>query len=238
MSMVKRIGDFGKRGQPREFLLYGALLAWCVALIFIRVERTESGYFLFLIWNLFLACVPLLASRLLRVAHQRRVSLFFQVSLFSVWLLFLPNAPYLLTDLVHLQPGSTRLYWYDLTMLLSCAGVGLLLGYSSLFDVQKICEERFGHVAGWGVAIGTLLLCGYGVYLGRAMRWNSWDVVTNPRGLFEYIAACLLNPTAYLHVYALSGLFGAGLLLGYTTLRLMAPRGEVLATSTSSSVNA
>jgi uncharacterized membrane protein len=215
--------------QQRGLVLFFSMLAWCVGLIYFRVEHTGSDYFLFLIWNLFLACIPVFASRLLRLAHQRRVPDVAQLALLAVWLLFLPNAPYIVTDLIHLQPGSTRLYWYDLTMLLSCAGVGLVLGYSSLIDVHKIFEERFGHRVAWSVAAATLLLSGYGIYLGRAMRWNSWDVIANPRGLFDYIADCLLNPTAYGHTYAISGIFGAGLLFGYVTLHLMTSNRRSLA---------
>jgi uncharacterized membrane protein len=104
-------------------------------------------------------------------------------------------------------------------LLLSCAGTGLLLGYTSLLDVHNIATERFGHKIGWATVVAALLLSGYGVYLGRVQRWNSWDVITNPSGLFSSIVACLLNPFDHLQVYALSGLIGAVLLLGYAALR-------------------
>ncbi len=97
----------------------------------------------------------------------------------------------------------------------------MLLGYSSLFDVHRILEERLGSRWGWGIVVGTLILSGYGVYLGRVMRWNSWDVIVNPRGLFGCIADCLLNPSLHIHTYMVSGLFGVGLLLGYAALRSM-----------------
>lgn len=201
--------------------LFGAALAWSCALIFLRVQWTGSPYFLFLVWNLFLACVPVFASRLLFRAHQRKAPDLTQLGLVCIWLLFLPNAPYILTDLVHLQSEHTPLYWYDLGMLLSCAGTGLLLGYSSLFDVHKVFEERFGARFGWTIVVVALIASGFGVYLGRVMRWNSWDVVTNPRGLFGSIAEFLLNPAEHFRTYVLSGLFGFGLLLGYAALHRM-----------------
>ena len=208
------------RQQP-GIVLFCCMLAWCCGLIFFRVKRTGSEYFLFLIWNLFLACIPLFASRLLQVAHTKRIPDVIQLALLAVWLVFLPNAPYILTDLIHLEQGPTRLYWYDMAMLLSCGGVGLLLGYSSMFDVHRVVEARFGQRVAWVVATGTLLLSGFGIYLGRALRWNSWDVVTNPRGLFDFIADCLLNPGTYLHIWAISGLCGVSLLLGYIALHWM-----------------
>ncbi len=209
------------RLQP-GLALFGCVLAWCVGLILFRVERTGSWHFLFLIWNLFLACVPLFASRLLRAAHAKRIPDVMQLGLVAVWLIFLPNAPYILTDLVHLQASSPHLYWYDMALLLSCGGVGLMLGYTSMFDVHQIVESRFGARLAWVVVSATLLLSGFGIYLGRVLRWNSWDVVTNPRGLFDSIADYVLNPAAYLQIWAISGLCGAGLLLGYVTLHWIA----------------
>lgn len=201
--------------------LLGGLLAGSVALVLIRAMWTHSGYYLFLLWNLFLAVVPLFASALLRRAALRNASDLTQVVLLGLWLLFLPNAPYILTDLVHLDPDGSRLYWYDLGMILSCAGTGLLVGYASLFDVHELFERRFGQRFGWSVAVVALLASGYGVYLGRVQRWNSWDVVTNPQGLLMSIVDTALNPLQHLHVYAMSGLFGMGLIAGYATLHLM-----------------
>jgi uncharacterized membrane protein len=226
---MKMLRIRGQERQGPELALFCGMLAWCVGLIFFRIEHTGSEYFLFLIWNLFLACVPLFASRLLQAAHARRIPDVLQLGLLAVWLVFLPNAPYILTDLIHLHPGPARLYWYDLAMLLSCGGVGLLLGYSSMFDVHRVMEARFGQRVAWVVAAGTLLLSGFGIYLGRALRWNSWDVVTNPRGLFDFIAECLLNPGTYLHIWAISGLSGAGLLLGYVTLHWISLSRQPLA---------
>ncbi len=207
--------------KPYSRTLLAILLAWCVTLVLLQVGWTGSDHYLFLLWNLFLACVPLLASTLLRNAQRRNAPDLLQLWLVAVWLLFLPNAPYILTDLVHLHPDGSKQYWYDLGMLLSCAGTGLLLGYSSLFQVHRLLEERFGSRFGWAAAAAALLASGYGVYLGRIQRWNSWDILTSPRDLFASIAETALNPIEHFHIYALSGLFGVGLLAGYTTLYSM-----------------
>lgn len=214
----------------RRVILLGALLAWCVALIGFRVIHTRSGGFVFMVWNLFLACVPLMASILLRALHVNRKADIVQWVLLGLWLLFLPNAPYIVTDIVHLQPSTPLLYGYDLALILSCAATGLLLGYASLFDVHTIFSERFGHKLGWTVAIGALLLSGYGVYLGRVHRWNSWDLFTHPGGLLGEIAACLLNPAQHLHTYAFSAIASSALLLGYAMLHSM-PWTRVLRTA-------
>ena len=111
--------------------------------------------------------------------------------------------------------------WYDLVLLLSCACTGLLLGYLSLLEIQSAVEERLGHATGWIVAASSLLLSGFGIYLGRFLRWNSWEVVTDPAGLFLDISDRLLHPTAYPRAYAVTFIFGSGLLLGYAALRAL-----------------
>ena len=136
-------------------------------------------------------------------------------------LLFLPNAPYLLTDLLHLALRPPIPLWYDLALLFSCAGTGLLLGYVSLLEVQVTVEEQLGRLAGWMVAAGSLLLSGFGIYLGRFLRRNSWDPLTDPAGLFRDVSDRLLNPTSYPRTYAVTLIFGIGLLLGYVALRVV-----------------
>ena len=78
------------------------------------------------------------------------------------------------------------------------------------------------------MAISALLLSGYGVYLGRVHRWNSWDVIAHPRGLLGCIADCLFNPSLHIHTYMVSGLFGVGLLLGYAALHSMVSPAETV----------
>jgi uncharacterized membrane protein len=211
-------GEIPSLPEGRGLALPALVLAWCLGLIAVRVVYTGSAHLLFLVWNLFLACVPLASSQALRAMSRRRASPWTQRLLFGLWLLFLPNAPYIVTDLVHApQPGGI-LFWYDLGTLLSCAGAGLLVGYLSVLDVQQLVEHRFGRVAGWLTAADALMLASFGVYLGRVMRWNSWDVVTDPVGLFLSVAHFLSNTRSHQHAWAITLLFGAGLLLGYAAL--------------------
>jgi uncharacterized membrane protein len=205
-------------GTEHGLLLSTLMLAWCLGLIAVRVLRTGSPHFLFLIWNLFLACVPLASSRALTLARRRGLSPWTQGTLLGLWLLFLPNAPYVVTDLVHLSARSGVVFWYDLGMLLSCAATGLIVGYLSVRDVQQVVEDASGRTAGWVVAGGALMLSGFGVYLGRVMRWNSWDVVIDPVGFFGSVADVIANARLHPHAWAVTLLFGAGLTLGYAAL--------------------
>jgi uncharacterized membrane protein len=206
------------RLETRGLALAALALTWCLGLIAVRVLRTDSPYFLFLVWNLFLACIPLACSRALTSMSRRGASIWTRGALFLLWLLFLPNAPYIVTDLIHVSPPTGILSWYDSGTVLSCAAAGLLVGYLSLRDVQHLVEARFGNAAGWLMAGSASLLSGFGVYLGRVMRWNSWDVVTDPVALFRSVADLVLNAESHLHTYVITLLFGLGLLLGYAAL--------------------
>lgn len=196
-------------------------LAWCLGLIAVRVLRTSSPHFLFLIWNLFLACLPLAFSRTLELLRRRGASTWTRGALFCLWLLFLPNAPYIVTDLVHVAPLTGPLSWYDSGMVLSCASAGLLVGYLSLRDMQRLVEHRFGDMAGWSLVACASMLSGFGVYLGRVQRWNSWDIVTDPVALFRAITDVLVKAQSHPHTYVITLLFGGGLLLGYGALHYL-----------------
>ncbi|HEU4888784.1 MAG TPA: DUF1361 domain-containing protein [Thermoanaerobaculia bacterium] len=204
---------------------FTALLGWCAALIALRVARANSFLFVFLVWNLFLAAIPFVASLAFEVLDRyRRVRVFYaawQWACFAVWLLFLPNAPYIITDFIHLKYRPPVPLWYDVLMLLSCAGAGLLLGYASVMIVHRIVARHYGVFAGWATALIALFLSAFGIYLGRFLRWNSWEAVTDPLPLFNDIATRIMNPLQYPRTIAVTGLFGIALCLGYIALDIV-----------------
>ena len=214
------MGELLRSRDCKRVVVLSALLFWCVCLVAVRIDRTGSGYYRFLIFNLVLACVPLGLSTALRIANHWRLHWTIQLAGFSLWLLFLPNGPYILTDILHLTRASDAPAWYDLALLLSCSGTGLLLGYLSLVDVQQIVARRFGAAYSWVFAFVSLALSGFAMYLGRFLRWNSWDVLFAPTRLLGLTAA-LLEPWAHLKAVAVTIIFGAILTLGYLTLQLL-----------------
>lgn len=207
--------------ETKRFVVFGFLLLWCTLLLALRIYRAGNWFFAFLWWNLFLAVIPLFASAAMKSAGGRGQPIL-QIIYCAIWLLFLPNAPYILTDLIHLAPRPPVPLWYDLSLLLSCAGTGLLLGYISVADVHALAEQRFGKKTGWLVAVISLLLCGFGIYLGRFLRWNSWEALTNPAGLLLDISGRLLNPNSAPYPLAITLIFGIALILGYAALRVAA----------------
>jgi uncharacterized membrane protein len=206
--------------EKQRLAIIGLLLGWCTLLQAYCYHRTGDRLALGLEWNLFLAALPLLWGGAFRAACQEKRSIiagFF----FMLWLVFLPNAPYILTDLVHLNGRPLETLWYYLAMLLSCAGTGTLLGYLSLLNVHQTVEQAFGKVAGWSVASGALILSGFGIYLGRFLRWNSWDLFTNPGELLQTAAGQFVNPSLLPHPVPVTLIFGVGLLLGYAAFRVL-----------------
>ena len=207
-------------------LVLGASLALSFALVAGRVFVTRELTFAFLLWNLFLAFIPFGISTLLGLAARPpRARVLLPVG--AAWLLFFPNAPYLLTDLFHLMPRAGVPYWYDLAVVLTSAWNGLMLAYASLLDMQALVRRRLGPTAGWGFAAVALLLSSFGIYLGRYLRYNSWDVVTNPLTLFYDILHRVLHPFAFPGTWGVTLLFGVFLLLGYLTVRQLGRVGEV-----------
>jgi len=178
--------------------------------------------FLFLVWNLLLAWMPLCFALLLRASERMRWPVLAGAALLLFWLLFFPNAPYIVTDLLHLRHRPPVPLWYDVLMIFSFAWTGLILGFWSLIEVHKYLERRLSPMVAWPFVSLALVLGGVGVYLGRFQRWNSWDLFTNPFHLFGDIARVMLHPLAHLSTFGIAFVMAALLVLGYATLVLLA----------------
>ncbi|HEY5980112.1 MAG TPA: DUF1361 domain-containing protein [Microlunatus sp.] len=174
-----------------------ALVAMSLAaagLLAVRMDRAGQPAFVFLSWNLFLAWVPFMLSLGMAVVHRRGGPRPLLWVLGAVWLLFLPNAPYILTDFIHLGRAGGVPLWFDAALIGTFAGTGLALGLASLLIVHRLVEARAGRALGWTVAVGSLVLSAVGVYLGRFPRFNSWDVVTDPLSLVAVVLQRLADP--------------------------------------------
>lgn len=199
-----------------------------VALLWLcRVCFSHSTYYGFLLWNLFLAYIPFYISSYL-VYYQNRqhpikqYRFFGSVKwwlLFVVWLLFFPNAPYIITDITHLSLRDNVPLWFDAALLFIAALTGLWMGFLSLLQMESIWKQRFPKINSHLFIITVLLLCGFGIYLGRVMRFNSWDVLNNPIGLTAVILKCLLMPWQHLRTWGVTLLFAAILWAGYSQVK-------------------
>jgi len=205
-----------RQRRDRRALAIPALLAasaFCVATVAWREHHTGSDFYRFLIWNLVLAWVPLVLALAAYASARRRAS-GVTVAFGLMWLLFFPNAPYLLTDFIHLQETPTTPLWYDALMLASFTWTGLVLGYASLYLMQMIWERAVGALSWLGV-VSALALASIGVYVGRFLRFNSWDALVRPRRLAQVINANLENPLQHPRLIASLLILTAALTIGY-----------------------
>ncbi len=211
-------------GLSPRLLLFFAGLAGCAALLFVRGWYAGDMKFRFLAWNLILALVPAVAAAAMnRTDHRGHPAP--AIAWGAIWLLFLPNAPYLITDLVHLRPRPPVPYWFDIGLFAAFAGAGVLAAFSSFADVQRVVHRRWNRAASWVVVSVASFAAGFGVELGRMERWNSWDLLTQPEDLLRDIGGRLVAPWAHPRALAVAALYGSLLLFGYIAVRvLMAAR--------------
>src|SRR5581483_11753385 len=139
-------------------------------------------------WNLTLAWIPLVVALVVYDCYRRGAGLLVLSPAIALWLIFLPNAPYIVTDFVHLEPRGVPL-WFDGALLSAFAQTGVLLGFVSLYLMHAVVRDRFGVPAGWLFALGALPLTSAGMYVGRFLQWNSWDVLVRPGQLLAQVAA-------------------------------------------------
>ncbi len=186
-----------------------------VALVAVRVRHTGSAEHTWLVWNLFLAWIPFGLALLLYDWHRRRLPAALLAPVAALWLLFFPNAPYILTDFIHLGPALGVPLWFDAALIASFAFTGLLLGYASLYLVQVVVRQLAGAFAAWATVVGALSLGSLGIYLGRFVRLNSWDVLTDPGLVLGLVRVRLAAPFGNPELIAVTAFFTVFLTLTY-----------------------
>jgi len=173
----------------RATLSLALLSALCCLLLIIRAVQTEQIRGLFLLWNLFLAWMPLFFALFARrlssaTAVTKSKQLIILISL-GLWLLFFPNAPYLITDLIHLGEFERHILWFDTVGFFIAALAGICTGLYSLQVTHQVLNQFINNVFAWIVISASIVLSGFGLYLGRYARFNSWDLFTHPFYLFR-----------------------------------------------------
>ena len=218
--MIRKFFDYFSHNKYRlfMFLMLAGASIFCVLILRVRSEYSGTGHYFFLVWNLFLAWIPFVISYFTYTAHLTKTRIYVVVPLAAFfWLIFFPNAPYILTDFQHLA-GAWRdvPVWYDVMLLIWFAFTGLMLGMTSLFMMHEIIRREFGRWAGWGFVLAVAGLSSAGVYVGRFLRWNSWDIFYNPMGMAEYTLQSAQDPS--LQSIGFTILFGGFFLFLYLTL--------------------
>jgi uncharacterized membrane protein len=197
-----------------------------------RALLTHQLQFRFLIFNLFLAWIPYALSLAAVRLHDQRAAERDRALIAVVWLARLamfPNAPYIITDFVHLWDGPTFSWWFDVGLITTFALAGCFCGIASLRIMHDIVRTRIGPtligaVGGWLFVATVATLAGFGIYIGRFLRWNSWDILARPHRLFPQLADRLLNPMHHPRTVGVTLMFGAMVLVMYVMFASTTPQ--------------
>lgn len=157
--------------------------------------QNHDTAFSYLLWNLCLAWLPfLLVLLLLRLLRRRLWSNWLCVTVTLFWLIFLPNSFYMISDFIHIQDIQRHDLLYDVVMFTSFVFSAALVGFVSLYLVHRLLLRRLSVHISAGLITLIIFLCSFAIYVGRDLRWNSWDVLLNPAGLLFDISDRLIHP--------------------------------------------
>lgn len=212
--------------SQKNIIALGSLLvlASILSIVLEKVHAWVNGsdYYANLVFNLGLAWIPLAAAVLAYLTRKNRITFYLVMPVCTlVWLIFFPNASYLLTDFQHLAfaEGNAPI-WFDVILMIWFAWTGLLVGIASLYLMQKIFTDIFNPLMGWVFAISATVLSSIGVYLGRFLRWNSWDLLHDPIPIAKEMVMIMRHPISNLPTYVFTILFTLLFLFIYITIHL------------------
>ncbi len=213
--LSKRFADAGLH----EWLLLSS--GFSCLLLLSRMIVTGTIEYIFLPWNLFLAFIPYWITNGLRnniswIENKVKLS-----AALLVWLLFIPNSFYIITDLFHFTHVHTAPKWFDLLLLFSFAWNGIVTGIISLRRVETILSFSLGKKALLPILFMVIWLCAFGIYIGRFLRFNSWDIITNPLSLAGEIVSMLIHPFTNAYAWGMTVCYAAFITLLYFTIKKM-----------------
>ncbi len=195
--------------------LKGTLLV--VVILLIRAHYTNGFHYLFLLWNLFLAFIPFKISSYLY--QQKNINKIWLAFCFFSWLFFFPNAPYIITDLIHLVPNKQMPIWFDAALIFIAALNGLWIGCISLMQMEQVWRKYFPTIKVRYFLSVVMLLSGFGVYLGRFLRFNTWDIIVHPFKLFHITYNRILFPWQYIFTWEITLFFAVVLFVSYVQFK-------------------
>ena len=194
-------------------------VAFTMLLLTTRIVLTHSLTYIFFVWNLFLAIIPLVLSNYL--FKQQKLGIKSIVIIFG-WLFFYPNAPYIITDFFHYVERPPVPYWFDLLICISAVWNGLIIGLISLTQVEQFLLLHLKPIIVKTIVMASFFLCGYGIYIGRFLRFNSWDIIADIDGLFDASLERVIHPFHHTTTCGFTILFAAMMAVFYYTIKSIA----------------
>lgn len=193
-----------------------SLTILAVVLNVLRVIIWGKMSLIFILWNILLAFIPFFISFiLLSLSKEKKLSKIIFIIGFIIWMLFIPNAPYIVTDFIHLGEIRSVPMIYDVFLIFSSASVGLMLGFHSFFHIEQIIKTKYSPRVTSLIMSLIMIIISFGIYLGRFMRFNSWDVFVNHTSLIKNVWKIFSQSTANTEVFLYTGLFFFFLYLSY-----------------------
>jgi len=217
-----RATELATYARRHALVAAGLLSATAVVLLATRFAISGSWTYRFLAWNIALAAAPAWAAMLAAACMRTRLSRL-ALPLVLVALAFLPNAPYLITDLVHLRHRPPVPLWFDIALLSSFGAAGLTLGAAALSMIHELCRRALGRNVARAVTVAALATSGLGIYIGRFLRWNSWDLVSNPLRVGSVLFQAVVHPFAHPRTWGVAILYGGLMTVCY--LAFLSVRG-------------
>ena len=225
-----------ERAVPVLAVTFASIVS--VAMLAGRIYYTGRMAYGALAWNLFLAWLPLIFSVLACERYEQGSGRDWRfLSFGAAWLLFFPNAPYIFTDLMHLVVRFSEHFWLDLVLILLFALTGLVLGFLSLYLMQSVVKEMYGWTASWVFVAGVACVSSFGIYLGRFLRFNSWDVVFKPYEFYDKLGSWASQSYGKPATFPFLVLFSTFLFISYLMLYALThlqpvPKAMIAKTST------
>lgn len=189
-------------------------VTFSLSLVVVRVLTTRELSFIFLMWNLLLAIIPYLISEFL-LRMKRGESRLLKGIFLAVCIGFLPNAPYMLTDLFHLRHHQGSLLWFDSLLIVSFAWNGLLFFFHTMLNIDRLLLRSLGPWLAGLIKLALIFMCSFGIYIGRFLRFNSWDVVSNPFVLFTEIIQRISHPVQHPLAWGMTIVYTGFLCMAY-----------------------
>lgn len=198
-----------------------ASILFSVLMVMARIAYTGKLTFIFFVWNLFLAYVPYFISSWLHrhpawVASRWRFAL-----VFVAWLLFIPNAFYIITDLFHISVYYGMPLWFDVALIFSFAWNGVVLGVLSLRQMEKIFVLKFPQRNELFFIYPVMVLNAMGIFIGRYLRFNSWDIITSPFSLITDTVLVFADPIYFKIAVGMTACYSVFMTFMYLTFKKM-----------------
>jgi uncharacterized membrane protein len=215
---------FRKLKESGRLELTGLLFfmsVFCFTLSIARIFLSGRFTFFFMNWNLFLAFIPWAVTSLVALHSEYRNNKGVLFLLLFLWLIFFPNSPYILTDLLHLKEREGSPLWFDLILILSFSWTGLLFGFQSLMDIKTLLSQSLPKAIVNGMVVVVLFTASFGVYIGRYLRWNSWDIIGSPVSVLDDVGSHAVNPISHPRTWGMTILLGILLNFIFWGVRLM-----------------